>query len=171
MYILLNGSTGRGLFIMFISVSRPITALLLSTILLVSSLLLYRSCSKSKFKSGPTIAQQVEEAKKDLSSSKKEARTAEFKLFHRTRLKDLPAIKVGSVITSETLELLQVRERDALDAVCKLDIALEKAEVVIRLEDTQIAQLEYQVTTTEHKVIIWKMIAGVIVIIAIVIII
>jgi hypothetical protein len=144
------------------SIFKSSIALLLITVLFISSVTIFRSC-KPQVKSGPSIAQQVQEAKQDLSSSKKEARTAEFKLLHRTRLKDLPAIKVGSVITPETIELLQARDRDALDAVCKLDLALDKAEVVIRLEDTQVKQLE-------HKVILWKVISGVIVIIAIVII-
>jgi hypothetical protein len=144
------------------SIFKSSIALLLITVLFISSVTIFRSC-KPQVKSGPSIAQQVQEAKQDLSSSKKEARTAEFKLLHRTRLKDLPAIKVGSVNTPETIELLQARDRDALDAVCKLDLALDKAEVVIRLEDTQVKQLE-------HKVILWKVISGVIVIIAIVII-
>lgn len=149
---------------------KPISILLATSILLVSSVLVWKHYSKSKPSSGPTIAQKVQDAKKDLSSSKNEARTAEFKLFHRPKLKELPVLQVGSTVTLETLELLQLRETDTLDAVVKLDIALEKAETVIHLQDTQITQLEHQVTQLEYKVIIWKLIAGVIVVIAIIII-
>jgi hypothetical protein len=144
-------------------ISKSITALLLTFIILTSSLLIFRAEFKNK-PTCPPVAKHVQEAKQDLSSSKNEARTAEFKILHRTRLKDLPAIKVGSVITSETLELLQARDRDALDAVCKLDLALDKADIVIKCQDIEITQLQ-------HKVIMWKVISGVIVIIAIVIII
>jgi hypothetical protein len=143
-------------------ISTSIIAIPLITVLLIVSVPIFRSC-KPQVKSGPSIAPHVQEAKQDLSSATKTASKAVSIVQNRPPLNTLPSVQVNTILTSETLTLLQTREAEDLTAISTLQTVIDKTDNVIKWQDIQIRKLE-------HKVILWKVISGVIVIIAILII-
>jgi hypothetical protein len=140
-------------------ISKSIIALLLSLIILTSSLLIFRAEFKNK-PTCPPVAKQVQEAKQDLSSATKIASTAVSIVQNRPPLNTLPSVQVNTILTADTITLLQTREAEDLTAISTLQTVADKADIVIKCQDIQITQLQ-------HKVILWKVISGVIVIIAI----
>lgn len=136
---------------------KSIVSICLLIIFSVSTIALYQ-----KFSAKPIPPKKkIEEAKKGYQDSKKKASEKVKEVHSRKPLEEV--VSVGSTVTAEVLEELQKREVQDISAIQAQSEALSKADEVIRNQDTYIL-------SEENKVIIWKIISGVIVVIAIIII-
>ena len=136
---------------------------ILLTIILVSSSILayYRLHNQSKTQNHPTIAQQVQDAKKGYQEAKKASSKAVEQV---KKLKPLDqVVQVGSVLTSEELSELQTRDTTELQAIQALQVSLASADQVISLQDTYIIQLK-------RDIWIFKIVAGLVILITIIVI-
>ena len=105
--------------------------------------------------------QLIDEEKKAVAVAALASKKSIAVIHNRPKLIDLPGIQVGVTITSDTLDLLKNREQQDM-------IAIEDCQVVVKAQATVIKTQDEYIVRLEHKVLIWRIISGVIVIIAII---
>jgi len=131
-----------------------VSAITILTIL-ISSCILYRKASGlNKGNKHTTIAQEVQDAKKRYQEASNEASVSVAKVVNRKNIEVV--VKVGTILNQEEMTTLQTRERDDLSAIQALQTEVTAANNVIHLQDTEILE-------NKTKLIIWKVIAGVLV--------
>ena len=140
---------------------------LLIPILLVSSsyFAYYHLHSLNNNINHPTLPKVISEAKNELSEAKKQASVSVQKVLKRQQTKPLSeVVSVGTVLTLEKMTELQARETQDISAIQAL-------QAVIAASDAVIAPQQALITELNHKVIIWKILSGIIIILAIIILI
>lgn len=157
---------------------KTLSSLIITLTVLVSSFLVYTRYKELRQPSSTTTQEMLSKASMAVSAAtkasveaKREAVKQSWAIINRPKLATIPALKVGAVITQETQTLLLAREQQTFDTICSWDVAQEKAEKALVLQKEYTVLIEDQAEKNRNTVVLWQIISGAIIIIAIIILI